>query len=235
MKSAVKHPGTTDDAPLDLALLDRLDPLLRIPGRNSTKADILMYRHGTLQVALKDYRARPWWIRHTLGRLLVARETAGYQAARGIPGVARFLGRLGPLSLATEWIDGRTLRSFRGQLVDVAILDRLREVIDRLHAAGIALGDLHRRDVLIDAEGNVTLVDLATALALGSRPGALRWRLFSRLRSHDEIAYARLRAFFSGQDTERAVEALGEKAAETFRRQRRWKYRIDRWRGRSHG
>jgi len=234
MKPALMRPGTSDITPLDLDQLDRLKPLRRIPGRNRFKADILVHRRGTLQLALKDYRARPWWVRHTFGRVLVARETAGYAAACGIPGVARFLGRLGPLTLATEWVEGRTLRSYLGQIVDPAILGQLREILDRLHGAGIALGDLNRRDVLIDNAGNVTLIDFATALVLGETPGALRARLHKRFLMHDEIAYARLRAFFSGEDTTRAVEDLGQEFAATHRRQRKWKYRVDRLRGRSH-
>jgi hypothetical protein len=220
------------DTALDLDGLERHEPLRRIPGRNSTKADILVYRHGCLQVALKDYRPRPWWVRLALGRLLVARETAAYEAARGIAGVARFLGRLGPLCLATEWVDGRTLRELAGSPVDPVVFERLRETLDRLHGAGIALGDVHHRDVLVDAAGAVTLVDLATAVTRGERPGMLRSRLFDRLRLQDEISFARLRARFRGEDPERAVQALGHAAAAAHGRGRRLKRGIAWLRGR---
>jgi len=222
----------SDETALDLEALERQEPLRRIPGRNSTKADILVYRHGTLQVALKDYRPRPWWVRVGIGRALVSRETAAYKAAHRIEGVARFLGRLGPLCLATEWVDGRPLREWTGNPLPVGVFERLRATLDRLHDAGIALGDVHHRDVLVDDHGGVTLVDLATAVTLGERPGRMRSRLFRRLRLQDEISYARLKARFSGEDPELAVLALGPEAAKAHARGRRLKRGIKKLRGR---
>jgi hypothetical protein len=221
-----------DETALDLQVLERQEPLRTIPGRNSTKADILVYRHGTLQVALKDYRPRPWWVRLAVGRGLVARETAAYEAARGIAGVARFLGRLGPLCLATEWVDGRPLREWAGEELPGGVFEKLRATLDRLHEAGIALGDVHHRDVLVEASGRVTLVDLATAVTLGDRPGAMRSRIFRRLRLQDEISYVRLAARFSGEDPEQAVMSLGPEAAAAHARGRRLKRALKRLRGR---
>jgi hypothetical protein len=221
-----------NETALDLLTLERRPPLRTIRGRNSTKADILVYRHGTLQVALKDYRPRPWWVRLGIGRVLVSRETAAYEAARGIAGVARFLGRLGPLCLATEWVEGRPLREWAGEELPGGVFERLRGTLDRLHEAGIALGDVHHRDVLVDAAGRVTLVDLATAVPLGRRPGPMRSRLFRRLLLQDEISYARLKARFDGDDPEKAVAALGPAAAAAHARGRRLKRGIERLRGR---
>ena len=226
---------TPDDQPLDLDRLDREQPLRRIRGRNNTKADILVYRHGGLQIALKDYRRRPWWVRVSIGRLMTRRETRAYEAARGIPGVARFLGRLGPLSLATEWVESRSLGELREQSVDPRVFERLHETLGRLHGAGIALADLHLSDVLVDADNRVTLVDLAMAFTLSARPGPLRSRLFRRLVLQDEISFARLRAHIRKEDADAAVRSLGSRAAQINRRSRRLKKWLDRARGRRHG
>lgn len=207
----------------------------QIRGRNNTKADILVYRLGTLQIALKDYRRRPWWVRQSLARWMTHRETAAYRAAAGIPGVARFLGRLGPVTLATEWVESRSLGELRDQAVDPAVFERLHEILGRLHAAGIALADLHLADVLVDPRGEVTLVDLANAFTLGPRPGPLRSRLFRRLVLQDEISFARLQAHLRQEDAEEAVRELGPRAARINRRNRRIKTWVDRIRGRRHG
>lgn len=219
---------------MDLDRLDRREPLRRIRGRNNTKADILVYRLGALQIALKDYRHRPWWVRASIGRWMTRRETAAYRAANGIPGVARFLGRLGPVSLATEWIESRSLGELRDTPVDPAVFERLREVLSRLHAAGIALSDLHLADVLVDPENEVTLVDLANAYTLGPRPGVFRSRLFRRFVLQDEISFARLRAHLRKEDADAAVRNLGPRAERINRRNRRIKTWVDRVRGRQH-
>ena len=38
--------------------LSELDPVRRIDGRNRTKADILVYRLGGVEIAVKDYSRR---------------------------------------------------------------------------------------------------------------------------------------------------------------------------------
>ena len=77
--------------------------------------------------------------------------------------------------------------------------------------------------MLLDAEGKVYLIDLATALVRGERPGLLRRRLFRRLRAQDEVGLVRMRARFSGEDPEAIVAALDGPAIRRYRRGRRLK------------
>lgn len=222
--------GTTGP-PLDRATLAGVEPSRTIPGRNVTKADIVVYRIDGVDVAVKDYGERPFWVRQTLGRLQIRREAAAYRAAAGLQGLPPFRGRVGPFSLATEWIDGRPLSTKRPDEVDAACFDRLQVVLDALHARGIALSDLHHRDVLIGVDGSVHVLDLATAWTLGPRPGALRRRLFQRLCELDRLALARMRARFTGGDPDRAVAEFGGAVAAWHRRGRRLKRLLDLLRG----
>ena len=211
-----------------------LDPgclLRRLAGRNRTKADILIYGSTDGMIAVKDYSARPWIIRHTLGRWLVRRECRAYAATAGAPGLPRFLGRPGPLALALEWIDARTLSEFPDAGVEPACFERLGRIIDELHRRGVALGDLSHRDVLVADDGAVWVVDLAAAWVLGRRPGALRRRLFAHFREADRFALARLRARFTGGDREAAVRGADPKVRAWHRRARRVKWVWDRLRG----
>lgn len=210
-------------------------PVRRIAGRNLTKADILVYRLGDREIALKDYGARPFWLRNTIGRLLVRRESRAYAAASGLEGLPRWLGRVGPFALAVEWVPGTSLAEARGQRVDPAVFDRLGSILDGLHQHGIALGDLHHRDVIVGADGGVAVVDLATALVLGPRPGRLALRLFRRMADQDRVALARLRARATGGDEEQAVAALGPRIARRYARARKLKAWWDRLRGRRRG
>jgi len=222
--SAASEPG--------LERLRGLDPLLRIPGRNRTKADILVYRDGEERIAVKDYGPRPPFVRQTLGRCLIGREAAAYRAAAGLAGLPRFLGRLGPFALAVEWIEAEPLANWVPETVPAESFDLLERILAGMHERGIALGDLHHRDGLLARDGSVHLIDLATAWTLGRRPGPLRRALFRRFRDQDRVALARLRARYGGTDEEAAIDAVGGAAASWYRRGRRAKALWDRLRGR---
>jgi len=206
-------------------------PRLTFAGRNRSKADVRVYRVDGIDVAVKDYGPRPWWIRHTLGRFLISREAHAYRVAGAVEGLPEFYGRRGPWTLATRYVEARPLPS--GVLgVDPAVLDRVERIVAALHARGIAIGDLHRRNVLLDDAGAVHLIDLATAWAAGPGSGRFRRWMFDRLRDADLVALARLRARATGNDPDHAVASVGAAASRWDRRMRRVKQLRDRLRGR---
>jgi hypothetical protein len=212
--------------------LRSLQPERRLPGRNNTKADILQYHYDGARIAVKDYGPRSFLIRNSVGRCFIRREAAAYRATAGLPGVPRFLGRLGPFALATAWIDGDPLAGLEAETVPRGCFGQLREIVRLLHEHGIALGDLHQRDVLVGAEGEVHVIDFATALLLGENPGRARRWLFERLCDQDRVALARMEARFRGGDPEKAVLAQGARAAVWYRRGRLLKSILNRLRGR---
>ena len=203
----------------------------RLPGRNRNKADILVYEAGKRRFAVKDYAPRPWWIRHTVGRFLIRRETRAYRASRGIRGLPRFLGRLGPFALATEYVEARTLAEFDDGTVEPARFDALQRIVLALHDRGLALADLNHRDVLLTASGEVYVIDLAAAWIAGVRPGPVRRRLFEHLRNTDLFSLARLRARFTGEDRDEVLRRADPRVVRLHRIARRLKWRWDRLRG----
>ena len=217
---------------LDLSLLNRLTPERILPGRNGTKADILMFLENGSRIALKDYRRRSFLVRNTIGRFLLRRETQAYLAAQAngpVEGLAPFLGRPGPFTLATEWLDAVPLAmaaSRSGGRLSPDLFDKLDQIVERLHQDHIALADLHHRDVLVSPEEGVFIVDLATAYRFRDSYSPLRpirRGLFRRLCELDRIAAARLRARFTGGDPDSVVEAAGGKTAGLYRAGRRLK------------
>lgn len=227
-----RESSTATRPEIDPARVRSARPERRIPGRNATKADIVVVRLDGALVALKDYAPRPFPVRATIGRWLVGRECRAYRAARGAPGLPAFLGRVGPYALAVSWIEGRTLATLRGERVAPAVFDRLRTILDGIHARGIALGDLHHRDVLVGDDGEVHVVDLATAWVAAKNRG-LRHRIFRRLCGADEVAFARLRARYLGIDEAEALGAIDPAAVAWHARGRRLKGVWDRVRGKS--
>ncbi len=210
-----------------------LTPERRIAGRNLSKADVLVYRVGGRRLAVKDYRARPFLARHTVGRLLVSRECRAYERAGAILGLAPFLGRLGPLTLATAWIDAIPLPDLPRGSTTPEVFDRLDAVVAGLHFHGVAMSDLHHRDVLVAADGSVHVVDLAMAFVLGPRPGWLRRRLFERFCAQDRLSAARMRARFTGGSEDEALAALDPATRRLWSAGRRIKRLWNRLRGSS--
>ena len=214
---------TLDPTAPSYAALRRKAPERVIRGRNRTKADILVYRAGSVPLAVKDYAARPWWIRQTVGRWLTRRECAAYRSLSGIEALPRFFGRLGPWTLATELVPGRPLAERPPAASEPAVFDRLDAALAEIHARGVALGDLHHRDVLLGERGQLWIVDLATAVRSP-------W-LIERLQAADRNAALRLRQRHAGTAGPGAM-SMDEDAAAWHRRARRIKRIWDRLRGR---
>jgi hypothetical protein len=213
---------------------DDLDPgriVRRIPGRNRTKADIVIYRSPRGEIAVKDYAPRTWLVRNTLGRWLVRRECRAYAAAAGAPGLPRFRGRQGPFALAVDWIEAAPLAASAAGSVEPARFDRVLEIVEELHRRGVALADLNYRDVLLSDDGAVHVIDLAAAWVLGSSPGHLRRRLFEHFRRADRFSVARLRARFTGEAASAAVAEADPAVLAWHRRARRVKWIWDKLRG----
>jgi len=232
IRSAPESSTVPGAPPLTRDDLAGLTPERRFPGRNISKADVSVYSVRGRRIAVKDYGARPFFARHTAGRFLIRRECRAYQRAVGVPGLAPFLGRLGPFTLATAWIEATPLADLPAGAVPAAIFDGLDRIIAELHARGVAISDLHHRDVLVGAEGRVHVVDFAASYLLGARPGPFARRVFRRLSTQDRLAAARMRARFTGMPEDVALRGVDTTAVRLWGAGRWVKAIWDRLRGR---
>jgi len=208
-----------------------VEPVRRIEGRNWTKADVEFYDLEDLRIAVKTYQPRNLVARNTLGRWLIRREAAAFRAVSGISAVPEFLGRIGPFAIATRWVEAVPLKAHAGDLLDGEIFDRLAVIVDEFHELGVALADLHHRDVLLAGDGTLYVLDLATAWVAGKQPGPLRRYFFDRFCESDRVNLARMRARFTGGDPQAAVASVSPAAAAWHRRGRKAKAVLDRLRG----
>jgi len=229
----IPHAAKSDSpgVPLDTGCFEKTSPARCIRGRNRTKADVFFYETEGHRSAVKTYAGRGFLVRHTLGRWLIRREARAYRASDGVEGLPLFLGRVGPFALATEWVDAEPLSERTGEMIEEEVFDRLATILDGLHRQGVALADLHHRDVLLSEDGRLYVIDLATAWVRGDRPWPLRRLLFKRFCESDRVNLARMRARFTGGDVVAAVASVSPEAAAWHRRGRKVKGWLDRVRG----
>jgi len=92
-----------------------------------------------------------------------AHEEGIYRALAGIPGVPRWAGRVGENGYAIEYVDARPLDHLAGP--PPGFFDRIREVLDAIHARGVAYGDANKRsNILVGPGGEPFLVDYQIAI-----------------------------------------------------------------------
>lgn len=94
------------------------------------------------------------YLRGALGRYAVQREHRVYSRLAGVSGVPRLLGLLDGTHLVLEHVPGPSLRTYDSQLRDrERFFADLLETIVAMHAAGVAHGDLKRKENIIVGPG----------------------------------------------------------------------------------
>jgi serine/threonine protein kinase len=153
------------------------------------------------------------------GRLAIHREHRLYRQLEGIPGVPRVHGLLDDRHLVLEAIEGPSLREHESALLGDRFFADLLETIDAMHAAGIAHGDLKRKDnILVGPNGRPYLIDFGIACRAGRR-GFKRWR-FEWTKQLDYNAWIKLKY---------GRNPAGISAADATRYRPLWIERIARW------
>jgi len=135
---------------------------------------LLAYDRNGAPVVVKDYAARPAWVRYALARWLVERELGLLRSVAGAPGVPRPLERIDDLAFALEWIDGQPLRRrTHANAMPPSFFAALEAMLEALHARGVFYADLRSpTNVLCTPRYAPALIDMASAIQL-RLPG--RW------------------------------------------------------------
>jgi len=177
---------------------------------------VLVVEVSGVSVIVKDFAGRGPWERR-LGRLQVRREVAAYGWLAGVAGVPAFVGRVDPLALAIERIEGERLAFASlppgGGSRCVA---ELRAILDAIHERGVIHNDLRgRENVLLRRDGGLAVIDFAGAIRL--RPGGIAHRLFFGLFAvADEAAFLKWKGMIAPGSYTREDEAF-------LRRFERWR------------
>jgi hypothetical protein len=117
-------------------------------------------------------------------QILARREQEILKGLAHIEGVPRALGQDGEEEFYRSYIEGSPL--YEWGFLDGGYFDRLAELADALHAAGVTHNDLAKEaNIIVTTELKPALVDFQIALCFSPRRGPLRRRLFAMLRRED--------------------------------------------------
>ena len=145
------------------------------------------------EVAVKDFAQSPKWFRRFVAPLLVAREVKALKRLNGTKGIPRLIGKIDRFAFALQFIEGTPVAVFKQGELSPDVFPRVTEVVDAMHARGVAHGDLKRRTNLIVApDGSVWLVDFAASVVAR---GPLSKRLMKAVAEVDDKSLPRIKKF----------------------------------------
>jgi predicted Ser/Thr protein kinase len=129
------------------------------------------------------------------GRRAIRREALVYDRISGIQGVPRSFGLAASEHLVLEHVDGMTLREGASALADrERFFDRLLATIRTIHEAGIAHGDMKRKEnTLVRADETPCIIDFGVACLLRENGGWLNRKRFEITRQMDINAWIKLK------------------------------------------
>ena len=181
----------TAEAPINL---DRIRQLEFSSGQilgKSNQGEVRRFKVDGRELAIKMPKGRGlgWRIRQAT----LKREYQAYRRLKGIPGLAHCHGLVDDTWLVLDYIEGRPFRDTKLEDAE-AFFSRLLEVIETMHARGVAHGDLKRKDnLLITADEQPVILDLGAATLAGAPRRPLGSALFRFMRQTDLNAWVKLK------------------------------------------
>lgn len=129
------------------------------------------------------------------GRMTIRREYRVYARLEGVEGVPHCYALLDGLHLVLEHVPGPSLRAYEHRVEDAeALYARLLATIDSMHAAGVAHGDLKRKDNVIVGPGERPyVIDFGIACLDPPDGRGLGHRRFEYLRQFDYNSWLKLK------------------------------------------
>lgn len=196
--------------------------------KSSLKANVYIATIDGQCVVVKDYSNAHPLLRATLCKWFIQREITALARLRLHPGVPDFIGSYGRFGFAMELIEGRTLDN--EQLKNNALLlKQVDQTIKRMHHHGIGHNDIRNKNLILDREGKLYIVDFASAVIRSAHRFSLKNLLYRMSRFSDRIKLARLKQEFSRLSLTEQDRSMLKFVSSSKRISRLWKkhvYRI---------
>jgi len=153
------------------------------------QATVKLYETPLGNYVVKTARGPFFWRR--LGEIALRREHAIYERLRDVQGVPYCPGLLDNRHLVLEHIPGDSYRQLQHMLEDrVLFFDRFLKTIKDMHAAGVAHGDLKRKDnFLVGPDERPFVIDFGLARIRPDPGRQLSRMLFEWVKQYDYNAW----------------------------------------------
>jgi serine/threonine protein kinase len=178
------------------------------------QASVHRYRTSVGEVVVKKPHRGPL---QGVWRSLLRREHAVYASLDSIAGIPRSFGLVDEY-LALQFIAGPSLREHEARLADRdAFFARLLTTVEAVHAAGVAHGDLKRKDNIIVGPGEQPyLIDFGIAVRRSPTSASFNRFVFERLVQMDLNAWVKLK-YGRRIDPETEPNVLSDEDAAVYR------------------
>ncbi len=126
---------------------------------SGTRPRIWLLQENGVNAIVKDFSSNRRLYRNTVGRFLIWREAKAYRKIQHIQGVPSLYRVIDGLAMVTEYIPGKDLGQIKkGAIFPDNFFDRLKNLVDRIHAAGVAHCDLKRKANVILGDDNLPYI-----------------------------------------------------------------------------
>lgn len=168
------HRPSDSQAPLDRATIAESSRTLLRDGRWAN-AQVYRVEAAGRSWVVKDFSKRSFWVRVTIGRLLLRRELKALKRLRGIDGVPQNPFLVDRNALAAEFIPGVTLGQVPGEQMNESFFLDLERLLRTVHQRGIVHLDTRGTgNMLRRPDGRPALIDFQASLDTRWMPSA--WR-----------------------------------------------------------
>jgi predicted Ser/Thr protein kinase len=167
-------PPTSLSLTFDRAALDSGSKEVLRDGRWAN-ARVYRFNFDGAEWVVKDFAPRSFWVRNTLGRLLLRRELRTLQRLAGIDGVPGDAFRVDSHAIAARFIPGVTLGNVAAEQLNAPFFAALERLLQQVHARGIVHLDTRGTgNMLMTPAGRPALIDFQASL--GTRWMPVSWR-----------------------------------------------------------
>ena len=150
-----------------------------------------VFNRNGLRLVVKA--AMGWGLGKYIRRFMLDHEFRVYNRLSGIEGVPACHGFIQKMYLILEFVDGESIRHARIEDRDF-FFRALRNLIEKIHAAGVAHGDLKKKDNILVLQGrHPCLIDFGVAVIRKKRFAPLNRYLYNLFRRFDYNAWAKFK------------------------------------------
>ena len=162
---------------------------------------------------VKDFSRRRFWVRNTIGRVLLGRELRALRRLDGIDGVPQHPFRIDRHAIAAEFIPGVTLGQVPAEQLDTQFFTDLERLMSSVHARGVVHLDTRGTgNMLRRPDGKPALIDFQAWLDT-------RWMPASWRRWFNDLDMAGVYKKWMQRDP----DAMGAARRELYERMTRWR------------